>query len=125
MIDINNILKLNKEEAIKILSKAKNNTFVFAQWDGDCYSNADDCPYILYMNDDGDINTELVVAAKYDERKNGILLLTTNDEFEPVIDEEKNWIPMVYCYEISYWSVLDAIGNEYWQAKNGVGYGSK
>ena len=108
MIDIIKALDTNEKEAIKILKASENNTITFAEWDDDedCYSNADDCPYIRYSNDDGEINTLLVVAARYNEETKKIEVITADDEYEKTNNE---WFPLAWADDISYWQVFDLI----------------
>ena len=110
MINIIKALEKNKKEAIKILKASENNTITFAEWDDDedCYSNADDCPYIRYSNDDGEISTLLVVAARYNDEKKKIEIITSDGEYEKT---DNNWFPLDWADDISFWQVLDAIGD--------------
>lgn len=108
MKDIVKILEDNEKEAIKILKASENNTITFAEWDDDedCYSNADDSPYIRYSNDDGEIKTLLVVAARYNKETKRIEVITTDDEYEKT---DNKWFPLAWADDISYWQVFDLI----------------
>lgn len=111
MIDVIEVLKKNEKEASRILADEVNGgVLTFAHWDEneEVYSNADDCPYIRYANDDGEITSMLVVAAIYDEYKERIEIITTDDEYKKTDDK---WFPLNYADDISYWQVLEAIGN--------------
>jgi hypothetical protein len=111
MIDIINALKENTKEACRILAdEVKGGVLIFANWDEDeeMYSNADDCPYIRYANDDGEISSLLVVGARYNEYNERIEIIATDDEYKKTDDE---WFPLNYADDISYWQVLEAIDN--------------
>ena len=111
MIDIIKALKENRKEASRILSdEVKGGILTFANWDEDEeeYSNADQCPYIRYANVDGDIHTELVVAARCNEFNGEIEIISTESEYEVT---NGVWYPLSYVEDISYWQVLEAIGN--------------
>jgi len=106
MISVNEVLRLNELEAIKILKEKEDNTFIFAEWDDDeeVYDNADDCPYIRYANDDGEISTQLVVGVRYNIEKGCIEILTTENEYEKT---DGCWFPIKWADDISYWYVLE------------------
>lgn len=108
MKDIIKALYDNEKEAIKILKAQKDLTVNFANWDenDEVYENAGDCPYIRYSNDDGEISTLLVVAARYNEEKKRIEVITTDDECEKTDNE---WFPLNWADDISYWQVFDSI----------------
>ena len=108
MKDIVKVLRDNEKEAIKILKAQKDLTVNFADWDenDEVYENADDCPYIRYSNDDGEISTLLVVAARYNEETKRIEVITTDDEYEKANNE---WFPLNWADDISYWQVFDLI----------------
>lgn len=111
MIDIIKALKKNRKEACRILADEVNGGILtFANWDEDeeVYGNADDCPYIRYANVDGEITSMLVVAARYNEFSGEIEITATNYEYEKTDGE---WFPLSYADDISYWQVLEAIGN--------------
>ena len=106
MISVLDVLKQNEKEAIKILNSKANKGIIFAVWDDDeeVYSNADDCPYIRYANDDGEISTQLVVGVRYNAKKKCIEILTTEDEYKKTDGE---WFPINFADDISYWCVLE------------------
>jgi hypothetical protein len=106
MISVNEVLKLNQLEAIKILKEKEDNTVIFAEWDEKegVYSNADDCPYIRYANDDGEISTRLVVGVRYNDDRERIEIITTNDEYKK---SDGEWYPINWADDISYWYVLE------------------
>lgn len=108
MKDIVKVLRDNEKETIKILKAQKDLTVNFADWDenDEVYENADDCPYIRYSNDDGEISTLLVVAARYNEETKRIEVITTDDEYEKTNNE---WFPLNWADDISYWQVFDLI----------------
>lgn len=108
MKDILKVLRDNEKEAIKILKAQKDLMVNFANWDenDEVYENADDCPYIRYSNDDGEIKTLLVVAARYNDERNTIEVITTDDEYEKTDNE---WFPLAWADDISYWQVFDLI----------------
>lgn len=108
MKDIIKVLDNNEKETIKILKAQKDLMVNFANWDenDEVYENADDCPYIRYSNDDGEIKTLLVVAARYNEEKKRIEVITTDDEYEKTDNE---WFPLNWADDISYWQVFDLI----------------
>jgi hypothetical protein len=111
MIDIIKALKKNTKEACRILAdEVKGGVLIFANWDEDeeMYGNADDCPYIRYANDDGEISSLLVVGARYNEYNERIEIIATDDEYKKTDDE---WFPLNYADDISYWQVLEAIDN--------------
>ena len=107
MVDIIKALNANEKETIKILKGCKDNTIVFTVWDYDIdeYTNDDECPWIRYTDDDGNLEALLVVAARYDSKGEKIELFVS-DGFKKA-DE---WIPLDYCDDISYWSVFEHIG---------------
>jgi hypothetical protein len=106
MISVLDVLRQNEKEAIKILKKKEYNMVIFAIWDDDeeVYNNADDCPYIRYANDDGEISVQLVVGARYNTEKKCIEILTTENEYKKT---DGIWFPINYADDISYWSVLE------------------
>ena len=111
MIDIIKALEQNEREAIALLKEVENNTKIFAEWDENngVYSNADECPYIRYADDDsGKITTQLVVGVRYNEEKDCVEILTTNDEYKKTDGE---WFPIKWCDDISYWYVLEYFEN--------------
>lgn len=106
MISVLDVLKQNEKEAIKILNSKADKSVIFAEWDENegVYSNADDCPYIRYANDDGEISSQLVVGVRYNTEKKCIEILTTEEEYEKT---DGFWFPINYADDISYWSVLE------------------
>ncbi len=108
MISVNEVLRLNELEAIKILKKKEFNTVIFAEWDENVnvgvYSNVDDCPYIRYENVDGEISTQLVVGIRYNNDKEMLEIITTDDEYEK---SDNEWFPIKWADDISYWYVLE------------------
>lgn len=111
MIDIVKALKENRKEACRILAdEVKDGILTFAHWneEEEVYENADDCPYIRYANDDGELFSMLVVSARYNEFNGEIEITATNYEYEKT---DGVWFPLNYADDISYWQVLDAIGD--------------
>jgi len=108
MIDIIKALDANEKEAIKILKGCKDNTITFSEWDNDAeeYSNGDDCPWIRYSDDDGNIEALLVVAARYNSENNRIEIITSDG----VEKTDGMWFPLNWADDISYWSVFEHIG---------------
>ena len=108
MISILDVLRTNEKEAIKILKGKENMMVTFAEWDDDdeVYSNADDCPYIRYCDDDGFITSQLVVSVRYNEEKKRIEITTTEDEYQKT---DGKWFPITWCDDISFWDVLERI----------------
>ena len=108
MIDIIKALDANEKEAINILKGCKDNTIIFSEWDDDAeeYSNGDDCPWIRYADDDGNIEALLVVAARYNSENKRVEIITS-DGFEKTDGE---WFPLNWADDISYWSVFEHIG---------------
>lgn len=106
MTSVLDVLRQNEKEAIKILKGKADKSVMFAEWDDDeeVYSNADDCPYIRYANDDGEISTQLVVGVRYNAEKKRIEILTTDDEYKKTDGE---WFPIHYADDISYWYVFE------------------
>ena len=111
MVDIIKVLNENEKEAKGILSfEIKDGVLTFANWDAEeeLYGNADDCPYIRYANDEGEIRTQLVVAARFNESSDRIEIITTESEYEI---SDGVWFPLEFADDISRWSVIEAIGN--------------
>ena len=108
MVNIIKALGENEKEAIAILSKLQDKEVVFTEWDDDEeeYSDVDDCPYIRYANDEGEITTFLVVAARYNDEKKRIEILATESE---ATKTDGFWFSLHYADDISYWQVLDSI----------------
>ena len=108
MISILEVLRTNEKEAIEILKGKENMMVTFAEWDDDeeVYSNADDCPYIRYCDDDGFITSQLVVSVRYNEEKKGIEIITTEDEYSKT---DGDWFSIRWCDDISFWEVLERI----------------
>lgn len=110
MIDILKALNANEKEAMQILATKENNTITFDEWNEESEDYSDElenCPWIRYANDDGDITTMAVIACRYNEEKKRIEIITTNDYYE---ESDGEWFPLSYADDISYWSVLDYIG---------------
>ena len=105
MISVNEVLKLNELEAVKILKEKEDNTVIFAEWDENegVYPNADDCPYIRFAND-YDISTQLVVGVRYNDDRKRLEIITTNDEYKK---SDGEWYPIKWADDISYWYVLE------------------
>ena len=111
MVDIIKVLNENEKEAKGILSfEIKDGVLTFANWDTEkeVYGNADQCPYIRYANVDGEIHTELVVAARFNESSDKIEIITTESEYEI---SNGVWYPLEFADDISRWQVIEAIGN--------------
>lgn len=111
MIDILKALNANEKEAIQILATKENNTITFDEWNEESEDYSDElenCPWIRYANDDGDITTMAVIACRYNEEKGRIEIMTTNGYYE---ESDGEWFPLSYADDISYWSVFDYIGN--------------
>ena len=106
MISLLDVLRQNEKEAIKILNSKVDKSVIFAIWDDDeeVYGNADDCPYIRYANDDGEISSQLVVGVRYNAEKGRIEILTTDDEYKKTDGE---WFSIKFADDISYWYVLE------------------
>ena len=110
MIDIIKALDANEKEAIKILKTKENNTITFDEWDEESEGYSDElenCPWVRYANDDGDITTMAVIACRYNKEKKRIEIMTATDYYEK---SDGVWFPLSYADDISYWSVLDYIG---------------
>lgn len=111
MINIIKALDANKKEAIKILKTKENNTITFDEWDEESEGYSDElenCPWIRYANDDGDITTMAVIACRYNKEKKRIEIMTATDYYEK---SDGFWFPLSYADDISYWSVFDYIGD--------------
>ena len=108
MISVLDVLRQNEKEAIKILNSKADKSVIFAVWDDDeeVYGNTNDCPYIRYANDDGEISTQLVVGVRYNAEKKRIEIITTDDEYKKT---DYEWFPIKFADDISYWSVLEMI----------------
>ena len=110
MIDVLDVLRRNEIEAIKIVASQKDRKIMFVDWDEETeeYANSEDAPWIRYANDDGDISCQLVIGVRYNVDKRRLEILFTETETTKASDED--WCPMNYADDISYWSVLDAVG---------------
>ncbi len=108
MIDILDALNKNISEAKELLNTQPKKTVMFAKWNSEEkeYSNAGQCPYIRYCDKDGNINTNLVVGAMFNDAKNRIEILLAEDEYT---ETDGVWVDILDADDISYWSVLDAI----------------
>jgi len=109
MISVLDVLGQNEKEAIKILNSKADKSIIFSVWDDDEeeYGNADECPYIRYANDNGEISSQLVVGVRYNTEKKRIEILTTESEYKKTDGE---WFSIHYADDISYWDVLECIG---------------
>lgn len=107
MISITEVLAQNYAEAVEILKKK--GEVIFAEWDDNekVYSNADDCPYIRYANDE-EMRAELVVGVRYNDKSQRIEIITTNSEYE---ETDEKWFPIKWADDISYWYVLEYLEN--------------
>ena len=105
MIDIIKVLNANEKEAISLLKGEKDCTITFSLWDSceGVYANAEDCPWIRYTDDDGNITAQMVVAVRYNKTNDRIEIKTTSYEDEI---GDNVWFPLNFCDDISYWSVF-------------------
>lgn len=118
MKSIFELLDSNKKEAIKILCSKENNTIKFAQWDDeleeyvptdDNCSTCDVCPWVrMEDGDEGMIVTQMVIEARYNEETKRIEIITTSSPSEK---SDGIYFDVIWCDDISYWSVFDYIGN--------------
>lgn len=115
MVDILNALDDNLQEAKDLLT-GEGEVF-FAKWNEEngCYVSNDDeesycedcCPYIRMADDNGDIKSNLVVGVRYNEDIYQIEIMTTESEYTK---SDGEWFPLMYADDISYWYVLERIG---------------
>ena len=121
MIDIYEVLKANERVCEELLKKQENATLEFAKWDeeNEEYVSTlnpdgwiyDECPFIRYAYDEGNIGTLLVIAVRYNVTKRIIEIQTTTDNMQ---ESDGVWFPISYADDISYYSIFnfvdDAIG---------------
>lgn len=121
MIDIYEVLKANERACEELLKKQENATLEFAKWDeeNEEYVSTlnpdgwiyDECPFIRYAYDEGNIGTLLVIAVRYNLTKRIIEIQTTTDNMQ---ESDGVWFPISYADDISYYSIFnfvdDAIG---------------
>ncbi len=120
MKKIFDLLYENTEEAKRILKTKENNTIDFAVWNDDAqmyvakdgneltYDEAYcDEPWVRVADDDGNIQAMLVISARYNEAKDKIEIKTTRADYEEC---DEDYFDMHYCDDISYWHVLQEIG---------------
>lgn len=116
MIDIINALNENVKEAKKLLNGK--GEVMLAKWndDSECYEGNDGEDisdvgiYIRYADDDGNIATKLVVGVRYNEDIDHIEIITAEGEYT---ESDNIWFPMYWCDDISYWTILNVIGEMY------------
>lgn len=126
MRNIFKLLDANMKEGEKILLSKEDKTIVFAVWDEDliCYvpndgvkyhdtdiaqeAVEDACPWIRYADDNGDIKAKMVIEVRYNEERHAIDIKDT-DSFYDICEDD--FYPITYTDDISYWSVLDTIGD--------------
>lgn len=134
MIDIYEAIRKNKEEAIEILKKCKDNQIDFAKWDEEkgywvftldkCedenverYFCEENCPWIR-----SDGYKEMVVSVKLSENKREIMVLSVEDTY--TFDENQlEYYPLEYypvshyTDDISEYSIYEVIG--FWNDNKG------
>lgn len=114
MIDIIKALNQNLKEASKLL-QGKGEVSL-TEWDDDADGgngmyDCEDCgTYIRYADDDGNITSNLVVAVRYNNLKRIIEIMTAENEYTKA---DGNWFPLSWADDISYYQVLDTIGELY------------
>ena len=130
MIDIYEVLKQNKKETIEILKSIPNNTIEFAKWDeekkywafaldecGDDMDEddfcAEECPWCRFEGYD-----EMVVAIKLNDDKDDILVLSVNDEYCPINEEDEGkWYSIWQYDDCSTSSIYNSVG--FWSNNKG------
>ena len=112
MVDILETLRENVRLAKALLKIHGETTFVEWNEENSIYPNSEDAPWIDLDSSDNDSPSELVVKARYNEEQDRIEVLSTPNEFTQCNEEE--WYSLIdYAHDISYWTVLDMIGEKY------------
>lgn len=116
MINILEVLKSNTEVA-KDLLKGKG-AVVLCNWDdeeqvyedidGNNLGEVDDGVYIRFLDDKTEsIVSQLVISVRYNENTKQIEIVTAEDEYT---ESDGIWFPISWCDDISYWTILEKIG---------------